>query len=433
MSWRCFAHLACAAALAATGLAAGAAPLVLGVQTHVGYMPARTDAAAFRAWMQRSRFGSARDEMFWWDVETSGTLELQRGALNSTRVWQSMPPPFAALLTLDFGHPGYDGGGQPQSPRARAAFARYAAFAVARAQPQVQWAEVWNEWNLKSGARAEGGSNGGARDYVALAAATYAELKAAHPGVQVLAGSAGDDIPGWPWMREALAHGLLSHADGVALHLYNHCTGAAAGSDELATRLDAMRALMSAAGKAQMPVFVTEVGWPTHKGACETAEPAAALHALRFLLEASVRPWVAGVWFYELQDGGDDAANPEHHFGLLRRDGTEKPAGCVLRELGALVAQRPVAHAAAGALATASFRIGSTDRWLLWPRGRQGANVQLDAAGEGARFSPVAVCGLPSRIDADASGRSATLRIAANGVQVIDVPAGTRVTMRQLP
>ena len=109
---------------------------------------------------------------------------------------------------------------------------------------------------------------------MALAAATYKQLKETQPGLMVLAGAAGDDIPQWPWMREAIAQGLLSHADGVSLHLYNHCMGPLVGSDELVGRLDAMRGLLVAAGKPDMPVFVTEVGWPTHKGNCATDEQA---------------------------------------------------------------------------------------------------------------------------------------------------------------
>jgi hypothetical protein len=416
---------------------AGAKPLVIGVQTHVGYGPARTDAAAFRSWMKRSGFTSARDEMFWRDVESSGNLELQRGALHAHEVLRSMPHPFAGLLTLDFGHPGYDSGGQPKSEDARAAFARYAQFVVAQARPHIRWAEIWNEWNLKSGAVPQGGSNGEAPDYVRLAHTTYRTLKAADPDILVLTGSAGDDIPDWPWMREAIGHGLLSQTDGVAVHLYNHCMRAAAvGSDELAARLDAIHAIVSTAGQPQMPIFVTEVGWPTHRGRCGITEPAAAAHSLRFLLEASLRPWVAGVWFYELQDSGNDPTDPEHRFGLLRRDGSEKPAGCLLRELGALVARRPFAFHGGNASGAAGFRNGRMDSWLLWTRGkvRQAAAIRVEVAGGPApTFASRALCGMPeAAMKIDPLGRFAIVGLEPGSVQVLDVPAGARFSVREL-
>jgi hypothetical protein len=418
-------------------------PLVLGVQTHIGYHPPRTDAATFRSWMQRSGFTSARDEMFWNDVESAERLELQRGALNAHEVWKSMPRTFSGLLTLDFGHPGYDSGGQPKSEHARAAFARYAQFVVARGKPHVRWAEIWNEWNLKSGALPRGGSSGEAPDYVRLARTTYERLKAEDPDILVLAGSSGDDIPewpwtpDWPWMREAIGHGLLLQTDGVAVHLYNHCMPArAVGSDELAARLDSIRGLVSAAGQPRMPIFVTEVGWPTHRGPCGIAETAAAAHSLRFLLEASVRPWVAGVWFYELQDSGNDPTNPEHRFGLLRRDGTEKPAGCLLRELGALVAARPFAFHGGNASGSAGFRNGEIDSWLLWTRGNAQKAVAISvqaASGDASAFASRAVCTMPAAtVEADPLGGFVTIRLEPGGVQLLDVPAGALVFFREI-
>jgi polysaccharide biosynthesis protein PslG len=150
-----------------------------------------------------------------------------------------------------------------------------------------------------------------------------------------------------------------------------------------------------------------------------------------------LRPWVAGVWFYELQDGGDDPANREHRFGLLRRDGSEKPAGCALRELGAQVAGRPFASMAVNAVATAGFRNGkSSDRWLLWTRGKmqQPVTVRLESTtGRAASFAAPALCGLPAAdMRIDPQGRFATVRLSPRTVSVIEVPAGEALRLEQL-
>jgi len=423
--------------LITASLAATAEPLAIGVQTHFAFEPARTDVGAFRSWMQRSRFTSSRDEMFWWHVEDgSGTLGLGQGALRTQQVWASMPSPFAGLLTLDFGHPAHDAGGQPKSDQGRAAFARYADFVTSQSMPQVRWVEVWNEWNLPSDSQRGAGNLGDAQDYVRLARTTYRKLKAEHPGIVVLTGSSGDDIPDWGWMQQAIRHGMLANTDGVAVHLYNYCMPSAlVGSDELADRLDALHGMVAAAGYPQMPVYVSEVGWPTHRGACGITEAAASAHSLRFLLEASLRPWVAGVWFYELQDGGDDPANREHRFGLLRRDGSEKPAGCALRELGALVAARPFAFVA-NSVGSAGFRNGGTDRWLLWTRGKEQRAVSVrlaSATGRASSFTSPALCGLPAAdLRIEPQGRFATVLLAPRSVQVIDVPAGEALKVEEL-
>ncbi len=424
--------------LSLAALLTHAQPLVIGVQTHFAFDEPGTDAGVFRAWMQRSGFASSRDEMFWGHVEDdSGALGLRRGAQRSRQMWASMPNPFSALLILDYGHSSYDSGGQPKSDSARSAFARYADYVTSQAKPQVRWVEVWNEWNLPGPDKREL-NRGDAKDYVDLARTTYRQLKASHPEILVLTGSAGDDATEWKWMRRAIGHGLLAHTDGVAVHLYNHCARAdLVGSDDLAERLDALQSMMSAAGYPAMPIFVTEVGWPTHGGRCGITEKAAAAHSLRFLLEASLRPWVGGVWFYELQDGGDDTHNQEHRFGLMRRDGTEKPAGCALRELGVKVAERPFASFRGNSVGAAGFRAGSTERWLVWTRGKAQRPVSVTLAttnGQATSFASPALCGLPAAdMRIDPQGRVATVRLAPGAVHVIDVPAGAVLQAGQLP
>ncbi|AMO24382.1 hypothetical protein GCM10027034_13690 [Ramlibacter solisilvae] len=422
----------------ATSAADTAKPLAVGVQTHFAFEPSGTDIGSFHSWMQRSRFTTSRDEMFWSDVEDdAGRLELRRGALRSQQAWASMPAPFAGLLTLDFGHLRYDSGAQPKSDTARSAFARYAAYVAGEASPGIRWVEVWNEWNMPTSHERAVRSRGDAHDYARLAQVTYAKLKAEHPRITVLAGSAGEDSVEWRWMRQAIGQGLLSHTDALSVHLYNHCSAPMlVGSDEMAERLDALHVIVAAAGHRQMPFYVTEVGWPTHLGKCGVSEKAAAQHSVRFLLEASVRPWVAGVWFYELRDGGDDPHNQEHRFGLLRRDGTEKPAGCALRELGALLASRPATFVPGNKMAAASFRNGDSDRWLLWARGKVQQPVSVRLASNDApatSFSSPAVCSLQAAsMEIGPQGAYATVRLTPRSVYIIDVRAGEPLKVEEL-
>jgi hypothetical protein len=415
-----------AAVLLALAPLAFAAPLVVGVQTHFGQDSSVTDVRFFREWMMRAGLNSSRDEMYWSQVEDrAGKFALRQAAARSAQAWATMPAPFAGLLILDYGHPGHDGGGQPKSDAARNAFARYAEFAASQVAGRVRWLELWNEWN-----HASPPDRGDAGEYVALARTVYPALKRSYPGMQVIAGSPADDLPDWPWMRQAIKQGLLGHTDGIAVHLYNHCARAGqVGSDGLARGLDALRAIVTQAGYPAMPFYVTEVGWPTHRGSCGVSEDATGAHTLRFLLEASVRPWVAGVWLYEFQDGGDNAAEPEHRFGLLRRDGTEKPAGCALRELGARLAQRPFALFRGDGSAAAAFRNGSSDRWLVWAResSQRAVSIKLESAAPASFTSPV-LCGLPAAdMQFAPNGRSATVRLAPRSVHVIDVPAGAQL------
>jgi hypothetical protein len=100
----------------------------------------------------------------------------------------------------------------------------------------------------------------------------------------------------------------------------------------------------------------TEVGY--HTAAASTnpwhwslTESAQAKYTLRQFLEL----WNAGVqrsFAYELIDEGTDASDMEHNFGLLRNDGSRKPAFEGLRDLIALLGDR-----GASAFATRPLRV----------------------------------------------------------------------------
>lgn len=410
-------------------------PMLLGVQTHFGYVPSRHSAAAFADWTGRAAIMSSRDEMFWWDVaQPDGTLDIRAGAAQSLSVWRFMPQGFQALLTLGLGQQRYDQGGQPRTPQALAAFARYGGFVVRQASPPVQLVEVWNEWNLKSGARAGDGSQGGAADYVRLVAATRAEIRAHAVPVRILAGAAGDDLPDWPWTREAVKLGLLEHADGISVHLYNHCMGEhRRGADEALRRLDSLQAALVSAGWHK-PIYVSEVGWPTHTGSCGVSEREAAVQVVRFLALAGLRPWLHGVWLYEWQDGGDNPTEPEHRFGLLRRDGTEKPAGCILREMGSLLAVRPSAVVRQNDVVALAYRRPGGWRWLLLlderadGGRRRSVTVSLTQAGPGAATIRE-YCGATLALRALQRTQSARLKLDRQSVAIIDLPPGASLTL----
>jgi polysaccharide biosynthesis protein PslG len=388
-----------AAALQAPGAHAGE-KLILGVQTHFGYGRAESHARLID-WLKAAKVGSTRDEMFWNITEDdSGAYGIRQGAQVLRDAWWNELPAVAPLLTLGFGHPRYDGAGQPQSPRAVAAYAAYARWLVSETRGQVRRVEVWNEWNLKAGAVPLRGAQGGAADYVRLAKAATQAVKAVDPGVQVLVGGVGDDYPDWRWMREALTLGLLDGPDGVSVHLYNHCKRAEAGADEMLRRIERLQTLLADHAGKEVPIYLTEVGWPTHEGACGQSEADAGVFTLRLLLEASLRPWLKGVWVYESIDSGSDPTNQEHRFGLLRRDGSERPSGAVVREHGALIASRPVQVVRNGSLTAALYQAEGRSVVFAWGReSDRGARRLRVSATTSRSAAPPAGAGASTRLD----------------------------------
>ena len=91
--------------------------------------------------------------------------------------------------------------------------------------------------------------------------------------------------------------------------------------------LEELKALLDRLAPGRnLPIYVTEAGWPVHSGRHGVSEQTSAEYLQQFMLLAKARPWIAGVWWYDLFDDGDDAADKEHRFGLITRDGTKRPA-----------------------------------------------------------------------------------------------------------
>lgn len=86
--------------------------------------------------------------------------------------------------------------------------------------------------------------------------------------------------------------------------------------------------------KSGAPMMVTEAGYSNvvTPGGRGLSERAASIYLPRLLLH-NFTSGVVRTFLYELMDGGSDPANTEHHYGLVRFDGTPKPAYHAVRAL----------------------------------------------------------------------------------------------------
>jgi ferric-dicitrate binding protein FerR (iron transport regulator) len=95
------------------------------------------------------------------------------------------------------------------------------------------------------------------------------------------------------------------------------------------------------------PLVITSSGWHTAPGALSPHHPqpgisesAASRYVPRLVLEYALRG-IRRIFYYDFIDDGEDAPGleeAEHHFGLLRHDGTPKPSFHALRRLLARLA-----------------------------------------------------------------------------------------------
>ena len=94
---------------------------------------------------------------------------------------------------------------------------------------------------------------------------------------------------------------------------------------------------MRDAFKPGAPVVATEAGYHTQWRKGGVPEEIAALYLPRMLLHQAAMG-IERTFIYELMDGGLDDGDTEHHWGLLRHDGTPKPA---FHAVAALLAALP--------------------------------------------------------------------------------------------
>jgi hypothetical protein len=230
----------------------------------------------------------------------------------------------------------------------------YAAFVAAAAQrfgpERVQAWELWNEPNIPAFWRPAPD----VRSYAELLSRSAARLKAVRPKAYVLSGglspavSDGTSIAPVTFLQQLYGTGALAQVDAVAVHPY---TGGAlplepgTGGYNTFLQLEQVREVMVRHGDAHKPVWGTEFGIATGTDPRGTNEARQALVVEQGFahLRSGRWPWLQALFAYSLRDSADDQANWQANFGLLRHDGSPKPAFHVLSRL----ARQPLARDAA--------------------------------------------------------------------------------------
>ena len=321
-------------------------PLIVGVGVHFGiggdygYDPARTAQA-----METVGASSFRDDLTWAGfkgagMNAPGTMRPGQAAfLAATRA--------RPLFILDHPNPAIGGDGVPVTDAGRAAFAGFARDAAQQTAARRPIYEIWNEWNLNAApamgklvGRAGPGDPRGGDAYARLAAQATAAIRATQPGATILAGAAGTD-DGWQWVRSVAGGGGLRGADGLSVHYYNHCERPEnRTADEAIDKMQALHGAMPTRGGRAMPIYVTEIGWPTTRGgSCDIARNDSGDNIAQFLLWSAATPWMRGVWIYQLKDQGKRPDDIEDNFGLFTYDYKPKPAACMVRDVTHLIAR----------------------------------------------------------------------------------------------
>jgi hypothetical protein len=260
------------------------------------------------------------------------------------------------ILPLLMSVPGWAGPSWDSVPSNPAEFSEYVAKVVARygaggdfwrAHPELgdyapDHFEIWNEPYL--GVFAAGDTD--PARYARLVKAATTAGRAANPNAKFLIEAdttATDDFSTYyPWidrMYDAVPN-LGDYFDAIAVHPYSD------NSPDYYTpngntrwqvrRLEQVRAKFAAHGDGDKHLWITEVGWTTcpTNPACATESEQAKNTARLFEMVRTDYPFVDAVFLYGYHDlNPGDGGDKEQWFGLIRRDGSFKPAWQTLKQI----------------------------------------------------------------------------------------------------
>lgn len=235
--------------------------------------------------------------------------------------------------------------GQECAPADTTKFAAYAAAAVARYKTKgvTHW-EIWNEPN-KAGSWAPKPNPAA---YTRLLIATYNAIKAKDAQAFVITGgfSPAYTEPGQiapsEFLNAMYANGAKGYFDAVGHHPYSYPAPPDYNANWTGwVQMKNLRPIMVAKGDEAKQIWLTEYGAPTggpglaaspannygaDNGAEHVTEALQATMASKAVSLHKSYNWVGPLFWYGYKDLGTDATAMEDFFGLVRHDGTIKPA-----------------------------------------------------------------------------------------------------------
>jgi len=354
------------------------APFVVGACTHFSQGKGLLDLNLDR--IRHGGIASIRDEVGW------GAVEREKGKLVMPEqfdayVRRAADQGVSVLLILDYANRFYDDGDRPRSPEAIEGFCRYAEFVVRHFGKRVRLYEIWNEWDISIGMPQQYRKGGSAEDYVKLLKAVYPRIKAADPGVTVMAGACTSGGVKKGWLEETVKLGALDSCDAISIHSYNYSDKfPQRGPEACSAWMTGVQEMLRKYKGRDVPFYVTEMGWPTHVGKNGTDPELSGSYLARLYLLARTSPSFKGIWWYDFQDDGWKPEYNEDNFGLVRPDLTAKPAYDVLKNISPVVANGQYIDRLSAKdenLWVLRFKAGREDCWVLWSAEDQDRQVIL--------------------------------------------------------
>jgi hypothetical protein len=217
---------------------------------------------------------------------------------------------------------------QPTDPTAFAEFVQAAAHRYAPLGLHA-W-EIWNEPNMRDFWQPQPD----VARYTELLRLGSAAIHSADPSALVVSGGAApaSDVPGYSIATNEFIAGIYANGGGpsmqaVGIHPYSFpYPPMYPATWNTFYMTSETHAIMAAHGDGAKPIWGTEIGWATGTGAKAVSESQQAAMAAQAISAWSRFSYAGNLFWYDWQDLSSNLSNEFDNMGVLRYDGSAKPA-----------------------------------------------------------------------------------------------------------
>jgi hypothetical protein len=352
-------------------------PFIVGIGTHLmNFEPSPRPALELAA---QAGITSLKDDAFW------STAEPAPDQLRIVPQWRdylnvATTLDLSRLTILDYSTSFHDNA-KPREGKVKAAYLKYVDYVAAQLGNKVNYYEIWNEWDNEAPKDAKL-----AADYAALVRDAVPLIRQHTVGrngtpAKILAGSITPQGMDYGFADHLIDAGMLDLVDGLSVHPYAHCAAREQRNPEswVNWMRQYERHIRDRAGRA-VPIYLTEMAWPSHSGACGYTPETQAAYMARIMFFARTIPNIKGMWWYDLINDGPDRTDQEHNFGLLNEDLSPKPAYHVLKVISPFIKDftyEPSASVWGNNQYLLHFKKGSEQVVVAWSGGKDADRTVL--------------------------------------------------------
>ncbi len=294
--------------------------------------------------IKSSGFDSVRQDLTWNDIESiKGKYSIpEKLRIKDQIIQDSEKYGVSPMVILNYGNKNYNNGNYPTSEDDIKAFADYSKWVATRYKGKVHYYEIWNEWTVGTGMKGKG-EIPSSDVYLKLVKETSDAIRSIDPDAKLLAGSINPlsptgrrlNVSDTLWFKELISKGILNYIDGISVHPYSFLNAdkSLRNPEYNLKKIEDFYNSISSDNNKKIPIYITEVGVPTHSGQGGVDQAEAADFTVKYSLLARTKSYIKGVWWYDLRDDGTDNSNQEHNFGFYSNDFKPKQAALAFANL----------------------------------------------------------------------------------------------------